>query len=305
LFFEKGEPTKKIWYYQLSPGRNFGKKNPLNDADLADFLSLQKTKADSANSWTVDLGDVDRKLTDLTVRNPNRPADLGEISVSDLLGRLAVGLDAGSQSADRVRMDIKQIADLEDLDGDWVALGEVCEIIAGQSPEGRFYNTDGRGTPFYQGKREFTERTIGSPSTWTTEVTKMAIPGDILMSVRAPVGPVNLCPISACIGRGLAAIRPSDRVDGGFLFLQLRRMEKTIAGSEGAIFPSINKAQIEGLRIWLPGIESQRTIVALIEALQHSARELDLALRTTSDAARALVSRATRMLTGGLDSDDP
>src|SRR5437870_3355163 len=55
LFFEKGAPTRKIWYYQLDPGRNLGKTNPLNDDDLAEFVKLQKTFADSANSWTVDL----------------------------------------------------------------------------------------------------------------------------------------------------------------------------------------------------------------------------------------------------------
>ncbi len=86
-------------------------------------------------------------------------------------------------------------------------LGEVCEVIAGQSPEGRFYNTQGNGLPFYQGKKEFTEKFIGSPTTWTTKITKVALKDDILMSVRAPVGPVNFATEKICIGRGLAAIR--------------------------------------------------------------------------------------------------
>jgi type I restriction enzyme M protein len=79
LFFHKGTPTKKIWYYQLNPGRNFGKTNPLNDADLVEFLQLQKTKTDSTNSWTVDVGDLNEDTWDLTVRNPNAdgPAELG------------------------------------------------------------------------------------------------------------------------------------------------------------------------------------------------------------------------------------
>ena len=57
LFFEKGAPTKKIWYYQLDPGRNLGKTNPLNDDDLAEFVKLQKTKADSPKSWSIDAQD--------------------------------------------------------------------------------------------------------------------------------------------------------------------------------------------------------------------------------------------------------
>jgi len=80
LFFEKGKPTKKIWYYQLNLERNLGKTNPLNEKDLDDFLTLQKSKADSENSWTVDIADVigrgDLAPTyDLSVKNPHRKTD--------------------------------------------------------------------------------------------------------------------------------------------------------------------------------------------------------------------------------------
>jgi type I restriction enzyme M protein len=79
LFFEKGKATKKIWFYQLNPGRNFGKTNPLNDDDLAEFLTLSKAKADSTNSWSIDVADLDPNTFDLTVRNPNAegPKQLG------------------------------------------------------------------------------------------------------------------------------------------------------------------------------------------------------------------------------------
>jgi len=72
LFFQKGEPTKKVWYYQLNLDRNLGKTNPLNEKDLAEFVKLSKTKADSDNSWTVDAKDIDQKTFDLSVKNPNR-----------------------------------------------------------------------------------------------------------------------------------------------------------------------------------------------------------------------------------------
>jgi type I restriction enzyme M protein len=72
LFFEKGKSTKKVWFYQLNLDRNLGKTNPLNENDLADFLKLQKTKADSENSWTVNLADVDSETFDLSVKNPNK-----------------------------------------------------------------------------------------------------------------------------------------------------------------------------------------------------------------------------------------
>ncbi|MGE0587456.1 MAG: N-6 DNA methylase [Cyclobacteriaceae bacterium] len=72
LFFEKGESTRRIWYYQLNPGRNLGKTNPLNDSDLKEFVALSKTKGDSENSWTIKLKEIDSATYDLSVKNPNR-----------------------------------------------------------------------------------------------------------------------------------------------------------------------------------------------------------------------------------------
>jgi type I restriction enzyme M protein len=72
LFFEKGAPTRKVWFYQLDPGRSLGKTNPLNDDDLKEFIKLQKTSADSPKSWTVDMKGIDQTTFDLSVKNPNR-----------------------------------------------------------------------------------------------------------------------------------------------------------------------------------------------------------------------------------------
>jgi type I restriction enzyme M protein len=72
LFFEKGKPTQKVWFYQLNLDRNLGKTNPLTEADLAEFIELQKTFADSENSWTVNVKDIDQSTFDLSVKNPNK-----------------------------------------------------------------------------------------------------------------------------------------------------------------------------------------------------------------------------------------
>ena len=76
LFFKKGAPTKKVWFYQLNLDRNLGKTNPLNEADLAEFIELQKTKANSDNSWSVNVKDIDQKTFDLSVRNPNKGGEV-------------------------------------------------------------------------------------------------------------------------------------------------------------------------------------------------------------------------------------
>ena len=83
LFFDKGTKTEKIWYYQLNPGRNLGKTNALNDADLAEFVELQKTKADSENSWTVDVASLGEDC-DLSVKNPNKVEEVDERTPSEI-----------------------------------------------------------------------------------------------------------------------------------------------------------------------------------------------------------------------------
>ena len=95
LFFEKGAPTRKVWYYQLDPGRNMGKTNPLNDADLAEFIELQKTFADSRKSWSVDAAQIDTVNYDLSVKNPNGGEEVIHRSPQDIMDEIAA-LDAES-----------------------------------------------------------------------------------------------------------------------------------------------------------------------------------------------------------------
>ena len=95
LFFVKGEPTQKVWYYKLDPGRNLGKTNPLNDEDLAEFVKLQATFADSAKSWTVRVADVDTTNHDLSVKNPNGGDEVTLRSPAEILDEIAA-LDAES-----------------------------------------------------------------------------------------------------------------------------------------------------------------------------------------------------------------
>lgn len=144
-------------------------------------------------------------------------------------------------------------------------LGQVCEIFAGQSPQGKYYNNNGEGLPFYQGKKEFTNKFIGEPTTWTTSITREALKGDILMSVRAPVGPINFATRKICIGRGLAAIRVKELLDREFLFNFLLKNEKEITGNAGAVFNSISKTQIEDFQIPLPPLPEQKRIVKVLD----------------------------------------
>lgn len=148
----------------------------------------------------------------------------------------------------------------------WTRLGnnDLAEIIMGQSPPSATYNKEGIGLPFYQGKADFGEL-YPTPRTWCSKPKKIAEVGDILISVRAPVGPVNLCKEKYCIGRGLAAIRPKNHVlDNLFLFYYLRSIEGTWKG-KGSTFKAIKKKDLQNLRVPLPPLQEQKRIVARIE----------------------------------------
>ena len=97
LFFEKGAPTRDIWYYQLDPGRNMGKTNPLNDDDLAEFIDLQRTRPNGPKSWVVNRADLDEDTFDLSVKNPNAPEAAAlrspEDIIADMLARDAETAD--------------------------------------------------------------------------------------------------------------------------------------------------------------------------------------------------------------------
>jgi len=95
LFFEKGAPTRKVWYYSLDPGRNMGKTNPLNDADMVEFIELQKTFADSPKSWSVDVSGIDTNTYDLSVKNPDGGEEIVHRSPLEIMDEIAA-LDAES-----------------------------------------------------------------------------------------------------------------------------------------------------------------------------------------------------------------
>ncbi|WP_415907762.1 N-6 DNA methylase [Oleiharenicola sp. Vm1] len=95
LFFDKGRPTRRVWFYQLDPGRNLGKTNPLNDDDLAEFVTLQKTSADSPQSWSVDVAALDAETLDLSPKNPAGVATVARRSPAEIMQEIAT-LDAES-----------------------------------------------------------------------------------------------------------------------------------------------------------------------------------------------------------------
>lgn len=149
-------------------------------------------------------------------------------------------------------------------------------LIMGQSPPSSSYNKNKIGIPFYQGKKEFGE-IHPIPEKYCSSPMKIAEEGDILMSVRAPVGPTNICQEKSCIGRGLAAIRVnSNKLLMQFLLYFFKYFEAEIEKQgKGSTFSAITKKQLENLEIPVPSIEEQKRIV---EKLDKSLEKLDKSL---------------------------
>jgi type I restriction enzyme S subunit len=149
----------------------------------------------------------------------------------------------------------------------------VCEINMGQSPPGSTYNTSGDGLPFFQGKADFGEL-HPTPRVWCIAPRKLAEAGDVLISVRAPVGPTNIAEGRCAIGRGLAAIRPLQLVDAKFVFYALRGLENRWAQKgKGSTFEAITKSDLQQFLIPLPPLSEQRRIVARLDELMVRIRE--------------------------------
>lgn len=149
----------------------------------------------------------------------------------------------------------------------WTTIESVFDIVLGQSPPSSTYNTDESGLPFFQGKAEFGD-IYPTVRKWCTAPTKIAEKGDVLISVRAPVGPTNIAREKSGIGRGLAALRPLENVPSLFALYLLRSFEHDIAGKgTGTTFQAITGDKLRRFEIPFPPLPEQRRIVAKIEEL--------------------------------------
>lgn len=148
--------------------------------------------------------------------------------------------------------------DKENLPEGWRigTLGEIAEIIMGQSPDGETYNLNGKGAIFYQGRADFGKR-FPSVRVYTTSPTRFAKEGDILLSVRAPVGDINIALQDCCIGRGLASLRSKENCQS-YLYYQLCNLSNVfnISDDEGTIFGSITKDDLHNIEVIIPLIKS-------------------------------------------------
>ena len=146
-------------------------------------------------------------------------------------------------------------------------LGEVADVTMGQSPKSEYYNSEGQGMPFLQGNRTFGKR---HPvfDTYTTMPTKTAKAGDVIMSVRAPVGDLNYTPVDMCLGRGVCGIRMKNGNQDFLFYLLKYYMPQLLKKESGTVFGSVNRNDINGLEIDIPDdVDDQKRISRVLEML--------------------------------------
>ena len=161
------------------------------------------------------------------------------------------------------------------------ALGQVCTIIMGQSPPGSTYNETGQGLPFFQGSKDFGTR-YPNERVYCTAPTRIAEEGDILFSVRAPIGSVNRANQKCAIGRGLSVIRANTKSDADFIEFLFRIMHRSwsVYASQGAIFGNARKRDLEELEIVWPPNHVRAPIAAILSAyddlIENNRRRIQL-----------------------------
>ena len=176
------------------------------------------------------------------------------------------------------------------------SLGTVATIKMGQSPPSRTVNEDGNGLPFIQGNAEFGLRNP-LPVKFCTKPQKQAQPSDILLSVRAPVGALNLADKPLCIGRGLSAITATG-VEVPFLWHALRwKVSDLVRVSQGSTFAAVNKADLCGLEIPFPPSTEQREIAAILSSVDDAIEKTQAVIDQVQVVKRGLMQE---LLTRGL-----
>ena len=180
-------------------------------------------------------------------------------------------------------------------------LSEIATITMGQSPDGSSYNEDGIGTVFYQGRAEFGSR-FPTRRLFTTQPKRMAAKGDVLMSVRAPVGDVNVAYESCCLGRGLAGIQSNNSCQSFILYTMFAlKQQLDMFNGEGTVFGSINKNDMATLPVLIPSDEVLRQFEELVNPMDATI-EANYAESSNLQAARD--SLLPRLMSGELSIAD-
>jgi hypothetical protein len=289
LFFEKGAPTRKIWFYKLDAGRNLGKTNSLNDDDLTEFVALQATFKDSKNSWTVDAKSIDKATYDLAVKNPYKADETELRDPEDIINEMKA-LDAESAEAlsdiERVRSALGQI----DIQGDkWptVPLNSLVtegrKIAYGVLKPGRHDRSGVRVIKSQQVREGWIDLTEDFRITreLDEEYSRTRLQGgEVLLNVVGSIGRSAVAPDEirgANVTRAIAVIPvPRELSEWVQYALQAHAVQQLIRSNIGGTAqPVLNLGDVKLLPIPMPPAKVREKIVKNLDAARADSNRLE------------------------------
>ena len=171
-------------------------------------------------------------------------------------------------------------------------LDEIVDVTMGQSPKSEYYNTEKNGYPFLQGNRTFGFK-YPTFDTYTTVVTKFAKAGDVIMSVRAPVGALNITPVDMCLGRGVCSLRMKNGNQSFLFYMMKYYVSHLLKRESGTVFGSVNRSDINGLKVDIPeDVEEQKRIARYLEMIDDKIELNNAVNNNLSEQASTLFNSA-------------
>lgn len=282
----------------------FRAKEGIADKDYLYYLICSPEVREPAIKSMVGSSGRQRVQTDVA---KNLETDVPPLIEQKKIGSFLKAFDDKIALNDRINKNLEQQAQaiyqqmfIDNPDSNWIegSLSDIVNITMGQSPSGSSYNEDGIGTIFFQGRAEFGFR-FPTIRLYTTEPKRMAYANDILMSVRAPVGDLNVAHNDCCIGRGLAAIHSKTNHQSFVLYTMFSLKKRLdVFNGEGTVFGSINRNSLNDMPILIPADEQ-------IEKFELIVAPMDAAIRNNYDEICRLQavrdSLLPRLMSGELD----
>ena len=289
---------------EICTNQGFKSVIPNKGTDYLFLYYLLKYKKDIIESMGT--GTTFKEVSGNTMRSiqVKVPSDISEQRrIASILGSIDDKIEANTAINNNLEQQAKALYNqmfLANASNDWSqgVLSDIADITMGQSPSGDSYNEEGIGTIFYQGRAEFGTR-FPSQRLCTTQPKRMACENDVLMSVRAPVGDLNVAREDCCIGRGLASIRSKDNHQSFVLYTMFAlQLELDKFNGEGTVFGSINRDSLNKMPIIIPSIDTMdqfERVVAPMDAQIRTNHEENLRLEAIRDAL------LSKLMSGELD----
>lgn len=278
------------------------------DADFLYYLLTQSTIVESLNAIAEQSTSAYPSIKPSDIENLE--IEIPDIATQKKIADVLFSLDKKMAQNMEINKNLEQQAQaiyqqmfIDNPDPDWIegSLSDIANITMGQSPSGSSYNEDGIGTIFFQGRAEFGFR-FPTIRLYTTEPKRMAYANDILMSVRAPVGDLNVSHNDCCIGRGLATIHSKTNHQSFVLYTMFSlKKQFNVFNGEGTVFGSINRNSLNDMPILIPDdeqIEKFELIVAPMDATIRNNYDEICCLQAVRD------SLLPRLMSGELDVSD-